>query len=66
MRLIELFREHPKTIGMSYLGHMVRALAFSFMLFYAALLCLIHAFFPFLFEHDASNLVSLIKQKMEA
>lgn len=64
MRLIKLFNEHPKSIGMSYLSHFVRALVFSLLLTYAAIICLIHAVFPFLFEHDASNIVSMLNDQM--
>ena len=64
MRLIKLFSEHPRSVGMTYVGHMVRAIGFTILLIYAAVICLIHAIFPFLFEHDASNIVSLIHNEM--
>lgn len=64
MRLIKLFSEHPRNVGMSYLSHFVRALVFSFLLTYAAVICLIHAVFPFLFEHDASSIVSMLNNEM--
>lgn len=60
MRLIKLFRDHPSSLGMTYFGHMFRALGFSFLLLYASFVCLIHSIFPFLFEHTASNIISLI------
>lgn len=64
MRLIELFSEHPNSIGMSYFAHMVRAFGFSFAMIYGSVVCFIHAVFPFLLEHDASRLVSTLYEKM--
>ena len=65
MRLIKLFSEHPNSIGMDDFTHMVRALGFSFVMLYGSVVCLIHAFFPFLLEHDASRIVSALHKKME-
>jgi hypothetical protein len=64
MRLIKLFNEHPRSIGMSYIEHFFRAVGFSAALAYACIICLIHAVFPFLFEHTASNLISLLHNEM--
>tara|TARA_R110002020_G_scaffold159298_1_gene343012 strand:- start:848 stop:1003 length:156 start_codon:yes stop_codon:yes gene_type:complete len=49
---------------MSYIGHFFRAIGFSAVLAYACAICLIHAVFPFLFEHAASNLVSFLYNEM--
>jgi len=65
MRLIELFSEHPNSIGMNYFTHMARALGFSFVMMYGSVVCFIHDFFPFLLEHDASRIVSMLHKKME-
>lgn len=65
MRLIELFSKHPKSIGMNYFTHMIRALGFSMVMMYGSVVCFIHAFLPFLLEHDASRLVALLHKKME-
>ena len=64
MRLIKLFNEHPRDVGMSYIGHLFRAVGFSLVLAYACAICLVHAIFPFLFEHSASNIVSFLHDKM--
>ena len=64
MRLIKLFNEHPRSVGMSYIGHLFRALGFAALLSYACLVCVIHAVFPFIFEHTASNIVSLLHDEM--
>ena len=60
MRLIKLFSEHPSSVGMSYVGHFFRAIGFAFLLLYACLVCLIHAVFPFLFEHTASSIICFL------
>jgi hypothetical protein len=64
MRLIKLFNEHPNSIGMSYAAHFFRAMGFVLLLTYAATVCLIHAIFPFIFEHTASNIVSFLYDEM--
>jgi hypothetical protein len=65
MRLIKLFSEHPRKIGMSYIEHLFRALGLSIALAYASIICLIHAVFPFLFEDSTSNMVSFLHDEME-
>ncbi len=64
MRLIKLFSQHPRDIGMSYIGHFFRAIGFASLMAYACLVCLIHAVFPFIFEHTASNIVSFLHDEM--
>ncbi len=64
MRLIKLFSEHPKSIGMSYTQHFLRAMRFAIILAYASAICIIHAVLPFLFEHTASDVISSLYEKM--
>ena len=64
MRLIKLFSEHPRSVGMSYFGHLLRAFGFAILLLYACLACLIHAIFPFIFEHTASNIIYFLHDEM--
>ncbi len=64
MRLIKLFCEHPNSVGMSYFSHLRRALRFSAMLLYACLACLVHAVFPFIFEHTASDIICFLYDEM--
>ena len=64
MRLIKLFSEHPRSVGMSYIGHLFRAVGFAVFLLSAAFACVIHAVFPFIFEHTASNIISLLHDEM--
>jgi hypothetical protein len=64
MRLIKLFSEHPESIGMSYAQHFYRALRFSVTLAHASVVCLIHAIFPFLYEHTASDIICSLHDEM--
>lgn len=63
-RSMRLFTEHPASVGESYFEHMVSAMGFSWRLFYAALMCLIHAFLPFLFLKGASVQVGILHGRM--
>ncbi len=49
------FRDHPATVGETYLGHMAFAAWFASKLFLAGGAALIHAIIPALFETTASR-----------
>lgn len=51
------FTEHPASVGETYFGHLVSALCFSGKMAAALVVCLIHAFLPFLFEKTGSRMV---------
>lgn len=63
---MRLFTQHPASVGESYSEHMVSALGFSWRLFYAAVLCFIHAVLPFLFLKGASVQVGILHDRMIA
>ena len=46
-KLIEPFREHPASVGESYVEHFGVATSFGFTLVMAGFACLVHAIFPF-------------------
>lgn len=52
-----LFTDHPKNVGETYLEHCKHASIFALNLLVAGMACLIHAFFPFLFKKTASDLL---------
>lgn len=54
---MNIFTNHPKNIGESYLLHLWHAGKFGFLMLVAGVACLIHAVFPFLFEQTASNIL---------
>ena len=57
MTIIDVFTEHPKTVGESWVRHARFALSASGLLARAALAAAIHAVVPALFETTASRIV---------
>lgn len=55
---------HLQQIDESYLQHMKHALSFAFELAVASLVCLVHAFLPFLFEQKGSEKVQRLHDRM--
>jgi hypothetical protein len=52
------FLAHPRSIGTTYVGHMLGAFAISGRMAATSLACLVHAFVPGLFEKAASGTVT--------
>ena len=62
MKSINIFSQHPNEVGETYMQHLKRSLFTVLILLTAQAAILIHAFFPFLLVHTASNkLKSIIK-----
>lgn len=59
-----LFTAHPASVDESYLEHMGVALSFSARLLFAAIVCLIHAFLPFLFVRTGSQTIGQLHDRM--
>lgn len=53
-----LFLEHPRSLGMSWAGHGVGAVAIGFRLVGAGFACLVHAIVPGVFTQTAGRTVS--------
>jgi hypothetical protein len=53
-----LFIEHPRSLGMSWAGHGVGAVAIGFTLVGAGLACLIHAVVPGFFTQTAGKTIT--------
>ena len=64
MPLLKLFKDHPESIGETYVQHMRAALGFSFTMCRAAACCAVHAFLPFLFEKTGSSTVEQLSRSM--
>ena len=64
MPLPKLFRDHPASIGETYLEHMWAALTFSLLMVRAAVACFVHAFLPFLFVQTGSSTVKKLSTTM--
>ena len=59
-----LFSEHPQSVGETYGQHLMAAGRFGVMLLSAAVVCLVHAVFPFLFEKTGSRMITQLYQRM--
>ena len=64
MPFTKLFRDHPESVGETYLEHMRAALWFSTTMARAALCCFFHAFLPFLFTKTGSSSIERLYQEM--
>jgi hypothetical protein len=59
-----LFTAHPASVDESYLEHMAVALSFSARLLFAGIVCLVHAFLPFLFVRTGSQVIAELHDRM--
>jgi hypothetical protein len=65
MQLIQrLFREHPESVGESYLEHLFQASYFGMRMLIAGLACLVHAILPCLFKTVGRTAISELHTKM--
>ena len=55
---------HLNNVNESYFQHMRHALSFTAEMLVGAVCCLIHAIFPFLFEHAGSQIVNKLHDRM--
>lgn len=60
-----LFREHPRSLGMSWAGHAVGALKISAELIAAGAACAVHALVPGWFTETAGRTVTRIHGHMQ-
>ncbi len=63
---MQLFTQHPRSVGETYFQHMAAASGFGARMFIGALCCLLHAAFPFLFERTASAIIAQLHETMVA
>lgn len=49
------FDEHPYSMGETYFQHFKSASKFGIYMLLGGLACILHAIFPFIFEHTGSN-----------
>ncbi len=64
MTIIDVFTEHPKTVGESWARHARFALSASGLLVRAALAAAVHAVVPALFETTASRTVDKLHARI--
>ena len=58
------FTDHPDSVGETYFQHMMSAFSFAARLFAAAMACLVHGLFPFLFTSTGSSAVKRLHEDM--
>ena len=64
MELARLFREHPASVGESYLEHLLTASGFALRMFAGGAACLLHAFLPFLCVRTGSDCIAELNHRM--
>lgn len=64
--LKRLFTEHPASVDETYLEHVGVALGFGLKMFIGTLVCLVHAFLPFLFVKTGSRVITQLHDQMVA
>lgn len=62
----KLFTEHPHSVNETYGEHFGVALSFAAHMAVGSLVCLVHAFLPFLFEKTGSRIVTGLNDRMVA
>lgn len=62
--MLEFFQRHPRSVGESYIEHMVVATTFGVLMIMGGLACLVHAIFPQFFVTTASRVISLLHTRM--
>lgn len=63
-KITALFREHPASVGETYLEHMGMAASFAFAMLGAGIACLVHAFLPFLFTRTGRTTIESLYVRM--
>jgi hypothetical protein len=64
MILENLFTDHPRSLGESYLQHQQHALTFGITMVVAGIACIVHALVPALFETTGSRAVTRLYNRM--
>lgn len=58
------FQAHLRSVNEGYFQHMRHALSFTGAMLVGAVCCLIHGFFPFLFEKRGSSIIKRLHDSM--
>ena len=61
---LDMFREHPASVGETYVEHLGVATSFGLSLIRAGLACLIHAVLPFLFTAYGRSTIADLHRRM--
>ena len=63
--VVNPFKEHPNSVGETYLQHMIKALKFSIRLELLSVVCLVHSIFPFWYTTRTSDGVRKLLYEMK-
>ncbi|KIE51754.1 MAG: DUF6356 family protein [Acidimicrobiales bacterium] len=63
--MINIFSDHPSTVGESWSEHALRALKISCSMAAASAAAIIHAIFPFVFKTTASETIKRLNKEIE-
>ena len=61
---MKAFKDHPASVGETYLQHMRMSLSFGVRMFFASFACFLHAVFPFLFVKTGSATIQTLHRQM--
>lgn len=64
MKIVELFTEHPASVGETYGEHCRTALSFAGAMLAGGAACLLHAVFPFVCVTTASRTIARLHERM--
>ena len=64
-RLVNPFVDHPANVGETYRQHLRFAAGFGGSMLAGGIACLVHAFFPFLFQTIGSRTVRMLHQRLD-
>lgn len=59
-----LFKDHPESVGESYLEHLGTAFGFGVRMASCGIACLVHGLFPFLFKTTARRCIEELHTKV--
>ena len=62
--MLDLFKEHPASVGETYFEHMGMASSFGVRMVFAGTACLLHGLFPFLFVKTGSKAIADLHDRM--
>ena len=63
-KILHLFKDHPDSVGESYLEHMSASFSFAVPLLSAAIAAFIHGLFPFFFVKTGSSIITRLHERM--
>jgi hypothetical protein len=60
-----IFKDHPNKVGETYFEHFLKAFGFGIKLMLISLRVLIHAIFPWCFEHSTSDRIKKLNDILQ-